>query len=80
MRSLSISLKFTLILALFGIFTLATGIYVSSAMKQIDENAQNITTTVAQAEVRLVLANRALQTYMVDLETQVLAPDAATYA
>ena len=79
MRSLSISLKFNLVLALFAVFALAAGIYSSLAIARIDRNAEAITKTVARAEVLEILANRAIQTFVVDLEWQALATTPNTY-
>ncbi len=80
MRSLSISLKFNLVLALFAVFALASSIYSSLAIARIDRHAENITRTLARAETLEILANRAIQTFVVDREWQALATTPHAYA
>ncbi|HQT75389.1 MAG TPA: methyl-accepting chemotaxis protein, partial [Acidiphilium sp.] len=80
MRSLSISLKFNLVLALFAVFALASSIYSSLAIARIDRHAENITRTLARAETLEILANRAIQTFVVDREWQALATTPQAYA
>jgi len=63
MKNLPVIAKFLLILAVFGVFAIASAVYSTSQMRDIDNNYTEVIAGIGQAQVDMSRASRALNAF-----------------